>query len=282
MLAAVAGDARGITLRRTGSLIELILLSILKIWKWTLSPVTWIKVLAWTSWVALWLYRTSRADPTATSDLLALLFVELWNVPWKNIPLTPRCTAMWCSDPVTWQVLALLGICASLAGIGVRWEQRHQESDLETIPEIEPFDDDFLQPMLHPCRTTHTRLFPNKHSFSYSYLLVGIPVGWRGSIGSALAVDTQILPPRKRHRSWFHVKGADYLERDGSDLDLKAKLASYLQSQVNPQILHDLATKLIPNRAKIQVTIHTSTLSPPQDFWATLLTQFPSGICILD
>ncbi|KAF2234074.1 hypothetical protein EV356DRAFT_447267 [Viridothelium virens] len=85
--------------------------------------------------------------------------------------------------------------------------------------------------MLLPCRTTHTRLFPKKHSFSYSYLLVGIPVGWRGLIGNALSVDTQILPPEHRRSGWFHISGADYLDRDGTDLDLKAKLASYLQSQ---------------------------------------------------
>jgi len=27
-----------------------------------------------------------------------------------------------------------------------------------------------VRPVIHPCRTTHTRIFPTKHSFSYSYL----------------------------------------------------------------------------------------------------------------
>ena len=45
------------------------------------------------------------------------------------------------------------------------------------------------RPLFFPSRTTQTRLFPKSHSFSYSYLLVGIPVGWRGSVGGMLAAD---------------------------------------------------------------------------------------------
>ena len=234
MLTGIVDDANGINHRRQGSAIFLILLAALKILGWALFPATWsvVTVAAWTSWVAFWLYRTSWTDPTATSDLLILLFVEVWEFPWRCLSVKPLCSAMWCSDPITWQVLALLGVCAVLAGIGVRREQNHQEHHLEPIPEIEPFDNDFLVPMLLPSRTTHTRIFPKRHSFSYSYLLVGIPVGWRGSIGSVLSVDTQVLPLEERQRGWFHISGADYLDRDDSRLDLKAKLASYLQSQV--------------------------------------------------
>lgn len=239
MLTASAGTAGSMNSHRKGSTLVLLLLVALKVLGSSQNPAIWttVTVAAWTSWATFAFYRTSRADPTTSGDLLALLAIELWDFPWKR-PSLERfyCTAVWCSDPITWEVLALLGTCAVLAGIGVRWERRHQESHLKTIPEIEPFDDDFLQPMLLPCRTTHTRLFPKRHSFSYSYLLVGVPVGWRGTIGSLLSVDTQILSPKERRKGWFHISGADYLDRDGSGLDLKAKVASYLQSQVRRRL----------------------------------------------
>ncbi|MCJ1469592.1 hypothetical protein MMC07_008227 [Pseudocyphellaria aurata] len=82
-------------------------------------------------------------------------------------------------------------------------------------------------------------MFPKKHSFSYSYLFVGIPVGWHGSLGSLLSADLEgchtetekIKPSQLQRRSWFHVEAADYLERGHHDLGLKGKLDVYLKSQ---------------------------------------------------
>ena len=96
-----------------------------------------------------------------------------------------------------------------------------------------------LKPLIFPCRTTHTRMFPKKHSFSYSYLFVGIPVGWHGSLGSLLSADgegcsteTEEIISHQQQRSWFKVEAADYLERGSHGLGLKAKLVLYLKSQV--------------------------------------------------
>ncbi|KAL2045560.1 hypothetical protein N7G274_001988 [Stereocaulon virgatum] len=90
-----------------------------------------------------------------------------------------------------------------------------------------------LKPLVFPCRTTHTRFFPKKHSFSYSYLFVGIPISWRGSIGSFLSADIKSLPceypPRKR--GWLSVESADYLNRGEDVHGLQGKLDSYLRSQ---------------------------------------------------
>lgn len=96
-----------------------------------------------------------------------------------------------------------------------------------------------LKPLIFPCRTTHTRMFPKKHSFSYSYLFVGIPVGWHGSLGSLLSADgegcstdTEEIISHQQQRSWFNVEAADYLERGSHGLGLKGKLVLYLKSQV--------------------------------------------------
>lgn len=96
-----------------------------------------------------------------------------------------------------------------------------------------------LKPLIFPCRTTHTRMFPKKHSFSYSYLFVGIPVGWHGSLGSFLSADgeacsteTEDSISHQQKRSWFNVEAADYLVRGSHGLGLKEKLVLYLKSQV--------------------------------------------------
>lgn len=93
-------------------------------------------------------------------------------------------------------------------------------------------DHNLLQPLIFPSRTTHTRLFPRKHSFSYSYLLVGVPVGWRGSAGSMISADGKNDGYASVSKSWFHVDAANYLHRGKSEDGLDGKLAMYLESQV--------------------------------------------------
>lgn len=98
-----------------------------------------------------------------------------------------------------------------------------------------------LKPLIFPCRTSHTRMFPQKHSFSYSYLLVGIPIGFQGSSGCLLtpgreeflyeSTETKHAP--KTTRFWFRVKAADYLSRGNHTLGLEGKLHAYLRSQVS-------------------------------------------------
>ncbi|KAI0164336.1 hypothetical protein GGR52DRAFT_115473 [Hypoxylon sp. FL1284] len=83
------------------------------------------------------------------------------------------------------------------------------------------------QPLLFPCRTTHTRFFPKRHSFSYSYLLVGVPVGWTGVAGGMISNDTH----NTGGKGWYSIDAADYLERGSGHLGLRGKLDAYLESQ---------------------------------------------------
>lgn len=89
------------------------------------------------------------------------------------------------------------------------------------------------QVKLFPCKTTHSRTFPKKHSFDYSYLVIGVPVGWEGISGglvSSGSAKTSWLS--KSTRGWYHIDPADYLERGNGHLGLRGKLDAYLQSQV--------------------------------------------------
>lgn len=110
------------------------------------------------------------------------------------------------------------------------------------------FDDElsFVKPIIFPCRTSHTRLFPQKHSFSYSYLFVGIPVGWRGSVSSLLTADLRTLPWKGRmpKNGWFNVDSADYLARGDNLHGLRGKLDTYLESQVSGSCMSLMHTRL--------------------------------------
>jgi hypothetical protein len=95
--------------------------------------------------------------------------------------------------------------------------------------------------LLFPGRTTHSRFFPKKHSFSYSYLVVGIPVGWEGNAAGMVSVGVKkqtglsswfSLDPRGRS-GWFTVDASDYLERGKGELGLRGKLDAYLRTQVH-------------------------------------------------
>jgi hypothetical protein len=100
---------------------------------------------------------------------------------------------------------------------------------------------DFIaKPMLFPCQTNHTRFFPKKYTFSYSYLLVGAPIGWRGSVGGMVSADTEQdsrawyyrIFSLKAGNSWYVIDGDYYLGRGHSESGLRGKLDEYLISQV--------------------------------------------------
>jgi hypothetical protein len=97
------------------------------------------------------------------------------------------------------------------------------------------------RPLIFPCRTSHTRLFLKTHSFSYSYLWVGVPVGWKGSVGGMVSSDVaketspwyvRLLSLRSGG-AWFTVNGDDYLGRGHVDGGLEEKLQIYLRSLVS-------------------------------------------------
>jgi len=92
----------------------------------------------------------------------------------------------------------------------------------------------FLKPLVFPSRTSHVRFFPKKHSFSYSYLLVGIPIGWRGVVGPLLSADEDDAQrgANSGRGAWLSVRAADHLHRGYDHRGLKGKLESFLATQV--------------------------------------------------
>ena len=89
-----------------------------------------------------------------------------------------------------------------------------------------------LRPRLIPCRTSHKRLFPQKHGFSYNYLQVGMPVGFGGNIASTAAAD----PGSEKEHQLFRglglaVRAEDHLSRGHRHIGLRGKLDMYIRDQ---------------------------------------------------
>lgn len=180
---------------------------------------------------ASWLWYSSPTRSLSTPGWLAFFCVVCFR---DEIRWTLEESLPWLSPLNTICIIApCLFLCIIFRRLLGRRSTTHHGAVHKTIEQ--DGSGCVLQPLLFPARTTHTRFFPQKHSFSYSYLLVGIPVGWRGALRSYLAVDLPLDCPlswRGLSRSWFSVNADDYLERGSEKLGLQGKLHSYLKSQV--------------------------------------------------
>ena len=169
-----------------------------------------------------WCYRfVTRPLETAQDILVIGVFViyKHWEslAHWlHNHGLVPLCDAE----------TTLFALSTLLVLLILLWSLSAQSREEQLIS--------WPQPMLFPCRTNHTRLFPKKHSFSYSYLLVGIPIGWTGSAGSILSAENKTTA--RKTRTWFSVEAEDYLARGPDPKGLIWKLWTFLRSHgLSPQ-----------------------------------------------
>ena len=177
----------------------------------------------------LWLYRALRSDSRWQQDLFLCLIVDYWSS--GGLLFLRPAFYDWLRDTQT-QAVPIYSTLLAILLFSIAIVYRGDGSRRITGEISENADQQFLPPLLIPSRTTHTRIFPKKHSFVYSYFYVGIPVGWRGCAGSALSADIDILPGSGGRRGWFNVDASDYLERGPHQKGLEGKLRSYLHSQV--------------------------------------------------
>ena len=142
---------------------------------------------------------------------------------------------VWCLCAVPHAILyIILPLSVLWIGISHRVLRPRNLPTKESKNEVDNKDFGPLKPLILPCRTAHTRLFPEHHGFSYSYLQVGVPVGWRGSLASMIATDLS-SQPHGRHQIWrglFKVEAADHLDRGNISSGLRGKLDAYLEAQV--------------------------------------------------
>lgn len=171
--------------------------------------------------VALVLLQALGLDSRYAKQLAFVIIASLWIQPEPDI-LT-RASSFGLTS-LQYAVTVLFGLCCG------RWLLGPQNAVREDGP---PGSRPAGKVLLFPCKTIHSRLFPKKHSFDYSYLTVGVPVGvegvWGGLVSSTSTKRSWFSLSRK---AWYHVDPKDYLDRGNGHLGLRGKLDAYLKSQV--------------------------------------------------
>ena len=175
----------------------------------------------------LWLLR-GRYSTTLFTDVAIVLAVGVYYHGINDLK-----PPQWILEtrPMELQVFAFLILLMIFAGLIV-WRGEVQPD--QAIPEQDSnfTTEQSLPPLLLPGRTTHSRMFPQKHSFAYSYFSVGVPVNFKGCAGSMLSTNLELLPLGERRKGWFHVNASDYLYRGGEERGLEARLRCYLRGEV--------------------------------------------------
>lgn len=175
----------------------------------------------------LWLLR-SKYSTTVFTDAAIVLAVGAY-----YHGITDLKPPQWVLDtrPMELRVFAFLILLMIFAGLIV-WRGEAQPYQAISEQEDQSTTEQLLPPLLLPGRTTHSRMFPQKHSFAYSYFSVGVPVNFKGCAGSMLSTNLELLPPSKRCKGWFNVNASDYLYRGGEERGLEARLRCYLRGEV--------------------------------------------------
>ncbi|CAD0093995.1 unnamed protein product, partial [Aureobasidium vineae] len=173
----------------------------------------------------LWLLRSQPS--TTVTDITLFLAIGLYHYGIDGLK-----PPQWVLETrlMELQIFAFLILLMIFAGL-IAW--RGQAQAFKVIPEQqhESTVEQLIPPLLLPGRTTHSRMFPQKHSFAYSYFSVGVPVNFKGRAGSMLSTNLELLPPSQRSKGWFNVNAADYLYRGGEERGLEARLRCYLREE---------------------------------------------------
>jgi Protein of unknown function (DUF1365) len=169
-------------------------------------------------WIAVWFTR-SKEDLSRWGDLYLFIFFQIWS---KKAFIFSQLT------PIRYAIATIFTILVScillLTSIALSRNLRsHRLVKWNNI--------DCTKPLILRCRTSHTRMFPKRHTFSYRYLQVSVPVGFNGSCSRLLSVGQDSTP------ALFRVDARDYLIRDSKRATLEGKLEEYLESQVGVSLL---------------------------------------------
>lgn len=183
----------------------------------------------WAVWAVVGGVRIGHRDRKVLWDSALLGALYAWG---KKDSLVRDGVQLWVTTRLSRNVL--VGIVA-LATSAYLYYQQSKDDMCDPLTDEKPEENRAWtlahpQPLIFPCQTTHTRIFPKKHAFGYSYLLYGHPV-----IPSGVATDGRDIS-NGRDRSlgswWLCVRAKDYLKRGQSSLGFYDKLQSFLREQV--------------------------------------------------
>ena len=209
-------------------------------------------------------------DLVSTTDVILIVSLTLFR-NWKS---AFRILQSYSPQPF-FRTATGVAVVFTIAQIA-KWFRKRPETNINLT-------DDGPKPLFFSSRTTHTRLFPETHSFSYSYLLVGTPVGWQGSVGGMFSADQGTHCVRSDFQdgpsssSWYTVDAGNYLDREYRHLGLDGKLRRFIQSQVFFCRL-PLVWKLMHTRGFVMKTTHMHISWLLRNFLVTRSILYPFGI----
>lgn len=190
---------------------------------------------AWPSyavWAALAGIRVQYEDRRVVRD--CALFGFLTSLLFRNriLEIISPSRDPWLRDRGSWTFNSA-AVLAALAVVGYISAKNNHDQKLH----VEPLATNTSQWTLEhpnafiiPCRTTHTRIFPKKHSFGYNYLLCGFPIvpGQTTPEG----IDLPGGEDKVLGRWWLRIHADDYLARGQADLGFYGKLKVFLRERV--------------------------------------------------
>ena len=170
-------------------------------------------------WIALWSGR-SKHDVSRWGDLYLFVLFHIWSV-------RPVIYTLFTSIR---HAAVVFAITATISVVLLTWIALSRSFRSHTLEKWDKID--CTKPLIIRCRTTHSRMFPKRHTFGYRYLQVSVPVDFNGSCSRLLSVG------KSSEYTLFHVDASDYLFRGSRDKTLQEKLTEYLESQVCETLAH--------------------------------------------
>ncbi|OAG11695.1 uncharacterized protein CC84DRAFT_1107391 [Paraphaeosphaeria sporulosa] len=150
-------------------------------------------------------------------------------------PISDACVRTWTLIGKDKQSTATTGAATivALAALGYIFKESNnysREKQSEPLPKgTRPWSVDHAGSFVIPCHTTHSRIFPKKHSFGYDYLLCGFPIVPVGTTPEGIDItdgSDHILG-----KWWLQIKAEDYLTRGQAALGFYGKLKVYLREK---------------------------------------------------
>jgi hypothetical protein len=212
---------------RTGLIRRLVLLS--------LSVVPCVFAFGWSAWplYAIWAAlggaRIRQGDHKALQDSL---FFGSFNILLSRRDIVDAFTKRWEVSTV----LTALAIAVAVVAVESMWyifesiwsNDNSQEKQLPTG--TRPWTLEHPKSYIIPCRTTHARIFPKKHSFGYDYLLCGFPIVPARTTPEG--VDLPDDSDRILGKWWLRIRAEDYLTRGQAAFGFYGKLKVFLREKV--------------------------------------------------
>lgn len=189
-------------------------------------------------WVAVGGARIRYRDQRVVQDSLLFGALSTLALNGRLIEIAKKRWSLLANGEETGYLAIAAGAVAALATFGYLFgRDDHSEKTNEHLPEgYAPWTSGHPKSFIIPCRTTHTRIFPKKHSFGYNYLLCGFPIVPSGISPQGIVVSN--CNDRILGKWWLRVRARDYLVRGQHEAGFYGKLKLFLREKVFSVIHH--------------------------------------------